>query len=268
MSEIWGWTAFFERLATFLLEAERLDGNANEQYAEYVVERLQLAYRNLTRILGHLNSSLRIQNSASLRPYIVLITELIEVIKNLSEHWQRYVSQLQVREVRYHPQVVRRLSPGRPSFEITQDRLEYLLSLSFTWTEISRILGVSRMTIYRRRLTFGMIDIEIGRPLNDQELYDYITRLRRELPQLGESMVFGRIRSEGYRVSRQRIRQAIRNTDPLNTALRWRGEEAFRRPYSVPGPNALWHIGMYLPIFICIVLITINLYCRWTSQIG
>ena len=90
-----------------------------------------------------------------------------------------------------------------------------------------------------------MVDDEIGRPLSDQELRSYIIALRRELPQFGESMVFGRIRSEGCRVPRQRIRQAIRDTDPLNSALCWRGEKAFRRPYSVPGPNALWHIGMY-----------------------
>ena len=35
----------------------------------------------------------------------------------------------------------------------------------------------------------------------------------------------------------------MRVTDPINTALRWRGNLSNRRPYSVPGPNSLWHIG-------------------------
>ena len=38
------------------------------------------------------------------------------------------------------------------------------------------------------------------------------------------------------------MRDAMRVTDPINTALRWR-EITPRRPYSVPGPNSLWHIG-------------------------
>lgn len=47
----------------------------------------------------------------------------------------------------------------------------------------------------------------------------------------------------GYIVTRQRVRRAIRSTDPMSVALRWRGGLVYRRTYSVPGPNSLWHIG-------------------------
>ena len=47
----------------------------------------------------------------------------------------------------------------------------------------------------------------------------------------------------GYKVTRERLRQTIRSIDPLHTALRWRGGLTARRPYCVPGPNSLWHIG-------------------------
>ena len=49
----------------------------------------------------------------------------------------------------------------------------------------------------------------------------------------------------GFRnhVTRSRLRQAIHDVDPINTALRWGGTVRSRRPYSVPGPNSLWHIG-------------------------
>ena len=38
---------------------------------------------------------------------------------------------------------------GRPRFDITKDQIEYLASLSFTWSEIAALIGVSRTTIFR-----------------------------------------------------------------------------------------------------------------------
>ena len=48
-------------------------------------------------------------------------------------------------------------------------------------------------------------------------------------------MVQGNLRAMGYQVARERVRQAVRATDPLNTALWWRSL-APRQPYSVPSP--------------------------------
>lgn len=48
----------------------------------------------------------------------------------------------------------------------------------------------------------------------------------------------------GYRVTRWRLRQVIHDTDPINRALHWGNNLHVRWPYSVPGPNSLWHIGM------------------------
>jgi hypothetical protein len=74
-----------------------------------------------------------------------------------------------------------------------------------------------------------------------------VRQAREELPDLGQSMLAGRLRAMGVRVTRERIREAVRRSDPLNTALRWHGLTA-RRPYSVPGPNSLWHIGMFFSL--------------------
>ena len=38
------------------------------------------------------------------------------------------------------------------------DQLEYMRSLSFSWTDIASLLGISRMTLYRRRQQCGLID--------------------------------------------------------------------------------------------------------------
>ena len=98
------------------------------------------------------------------------------------------------------------------------------------------------MTIYRRRQELGLLSEPI-RVLDDDELRHTIEQIRREQPEIGEVIVMGEIRSRGIRVTRERVRRAIRETDPLNTPMRWRGGLVARRPYSVPGPNSLWHIG-------------------------
>jgi len=38
---------------------------------------------------------------------------------------------------------------GRPKFDIDQEQLEYLVSLSFNWSEFAALLGISRTTLYR-----------------------------------------------------------------------------------------------------------------------
>ena len=144
--------------------------------------------------------------------------------------------------------VNRRNGPRRPMLLITEDQLEYLRSLNFSWSQIAELLGVSRMTIYRRRRDLGIVDIGDTRRISDVELRSLIQQFHREMPNIGETLVTGRLRSLGYVVTRQRVRDAIHATDPLNTLFRWRGILASRRPYSVPSPNSLWHIGIYVKV--------------------
>ena len=92
--------------------------------------------------------------------------------------------------------------------------------------------------------------------------------MRREFPEMGETMVWGQLRSMGIQVTREWVRDAVRQTDPLSTALRWRGGLTRRKTYSVPGPNSLWHIGncQYnnnLPQPCCIIILCI--YIRYLN---
>ena len=57
---------------------------------------------------------------------------------------------------------------GRPRFEIPKEQLVYLSSLSFSWTDISRMLRVSRMTIYRRRVEYDLVRDPGNVPTNSQ----------------------------------------------------------------------------------------------------
>ena len=130
---------------------------------------------------------------------------------------------------------------GRPKFDITQEQIEYLRYLSFSWSSISSLLGVSRMTLYRRKKQFGISSTNSS--LTDSELDERIREIRRELPYSGETIVMGRLRSIQCCIPRKRVRESIRRIDPLNTPLRWGRNRHSRRPYSVPGPNCLWHLG-------------------------
>lgn len=47
---------------------------------------------------------------------------------------------------------------GWPRSLISEEQLQYLHSLTFTWSEIAAVLGVSRMTIYCRGVECGMVN--------------------------------------------------------------------------------------------------------------
>ena len=100
------------------------------------------------------------------------------------------------------------------------------------------------MTLHRRRKEYGMLP-ESSQSVSEGQLDTVVQNVQQELPDIGQSMVDGTLRMVGIQVPRERIREASRRTDPLNTALRWHGTTT-RQPYSVPGPNSLWHIGMYI----------------------
>ena len=52
--------------------------------------------------------------------------------------------------------------------------------MNFTWTEIAELLGVSLMTIYRRRREFGMLGVANG-AVSDEELRTVLYQMRRNL---------------------------------------------------------------------------------------
>ena len=47
---------------------------------------------------------------------------------------------------------------GRPSIKIPMEMLEELRGIGFTWTKIAQMLGVSRWTIHRRVVEYGLDD--------------------------------------------------------------------------------------------------------------
>ena len=138
--------------------------------------------------------------------------------------------------------------PGRPSLNVTEDQIEFLPSMHFSWEKIAQLLQVSVSTLQRRRREFGIDDhLEQYLNISDEEL----DRIHKELtssnkennanggfltPNIGRRRFIGALRSRGLRVQRWRVCQCLRRVDPVGNALRWR-LVIYRRKYSVLTPN-------------------------------
>ena len=241
---LWGWERFFGEIETFLVEANRRFETSSPEFAEHVVERLDI----VVRALSTMNELLEEQEDEDLVVVQGVIQDITVCCQSLRLVWQSFIDSIDdeltsapLGEGYHVPRVID--GCGRPRAVISQEQLLYLRSLNFSWTNIADILGVSRATIFRRRRELGLQESDIMRPMDDVELRMFVGQVREEFPNIGESLVIARLHSVGYHVPRARVRSAIRITDPINTALRWRGISTIRRPYSVAGPNSLWHIG-------------------------
>lgn len=122
------------------------------------------------------------------------LRDLKETLQMMLSLWQEHLSQstsdtshphsYTASAIRSHPR-------GRPKFEISKEQLQYLRSMSFTWVQIAKLVGVSCLTIYRRRQEFGIVEIPGGN-ISDQELVHVVQQLKQESPALGQTMVWAR----------------------------------------------------------------------------
>ena len=126
------------------------------------------------------------------------------------EEWREYMDSMETGSSRlrlqssqgYRAPFIRssRPQPGRPRFYIGQDQLQYLSAMGFSWADVARLLGVSRMTVYRCRRQLGMTTDELS-SISDEQLEQELITMRRDHPQYGESLVCGHLRSKGYRIT-------------------------------------------------------------------
>ena len=248
---MWGWEIFFGELLDFLQSCARQLGVSNSQFADYALERLERSVQALAYIQDVLTNGNGMHSSTSdeiYQRYSEQISSLSECLTGVYTEWEQYRATLEISpstafSVSTMPSNRQR---GRPRFQIHREQIVYLRSMSFTWHQIAELLGVSRMTIHRRYREFGLHE-ELGRNrMINTDLDTLLREMRVEFPTMGETMVWGRLQSLGCSVTREQLRQSIRRTDPLHTALRSPSAAISRRPYSVPGPNSLWHIGKLL----------------------
>ncbi len=242
------WTEFFSHVSSFLTNCQRQYGIANKNFSEYAVEHLTVTIESLS---NNIISVIHGSNVSTLAQMEESLNQLLQTLRHILNMWIEYCENLDVLQnrSRYTVPVSTNIGNSRrgcPPYLIRKEQLEYLRSLSFSWVDISKLLMVSRMTLYRRRVEFGIVRIS-NLSISDPELTLLVQRTITQHPSVGQSFMWGVVRSQGYMVTRERVRRILRTCDPINTALRWGGIATPRQPYSVPGPNSLWHIRQYYP---------------------
>ena len=217
-TELWGWETFFSELGRFLESSGRNFSNANDAYVTYVLERLEVCIISLNAIKLNFQQL----RTGTLTVYCDHVEQILSIYRTLSVKWEQKIEAINTTDgIRFRSALLRS-TRGHPRFDISKEQLLYLCSLSFNWSDIAKTLGVSRMTIYRRRVEYRLTEEPMVVP-TDLQLHTVVSEIQAGQPEIGEVMIMGRIRAMGYKVSRQRLRQEIRNSDPLRVVLRWRG---------------------------------------------
>ena len=203
---------------------ERREG-ANADNCLYIVERCRLIIRTLSDIERAICFETSDDSEHSFFTILSEIRDLIRTVRDISKEWDELLDTIEGSSSlhAYRASSNRDGSVGRPRFQISREQLVYLQSLNFSWSDISKLLGVSRQTVYRRRDEFDLSE-EPSSTMTNAQLEIRVSELRRDLPTFGEALVIGTLRLRGHRVTREQVRRAIHATDPINTAMRWRGQ--------------------------------------------
>lgn len=117
--------------------------------------------------------------------------------------------------------------------------VEQLREVGVTWSEIARICGISRNSLYKRRKQLGLEEPNVK--LDDADLEILLKHLSLENPSWGSVTLKGALLTLGCRASEKRIRVLLREIDPENVLAR-KKRRLQRRKYSVPGSNYLWFV--------------------------
>lgn len=98
-------------------------------------------------------------------------------------------------------------------------------------------------TVTRRLRTYGLSVRQTYSVMSDQQLNELVRRISCAHPNAGYRFVCSLLATMGHRVPERRVRDCLRRVDPVSVAYRHsRRGTVDRRQYSVPYPNALWHV--------------------------
>ncbi|CAG2191379.1 uncharacterized protein LOC143054556 [Mytilus galloprovincialis] len=134
---------------------------------------------------------------------------------------------------------------GRPSFDISEDILEYFVEEDFKIADIANMLCVSVSTVKRRLRDYNIKLSERYSAIPDDELHELVKNIQTEFPEAGYQTIRSILSSKGHKIQRQRVRNAVKAVDPDGVAFRrlfLSVHRIQRRTYNVRAPRSLWHI--------------------------
>ena len=236
---------FFDNLRLLLStissfeEAERCNNLLFEDI-DQAADRLITAAETIQLVMSD------IENNNDLTDVTSILNMTLMKVRNLSDQLQQYRNEKSdsIGEKAFSSLTESgKDGPGRPRYVIEEDQIRFLREMHFPWKKIADLLGVSESTLRRRRLMYGMTDLEESSwtQITDSDLSRIVQEIQELTPNIGQARLLGALRSRGLNIQRWRVRNCLRALDPVGTVLRWRSA-IYRRKYNIPTPNALWHI--------------------------
>ncbi|MEQ2231297.1 hypothetical protein ILYODFUR_038069 [Ilyodon furcidens] len=132
---------------------------------------------------------------------------------------------------------------GRPTINIPFESIEIYLLNGFKVQEIAELFGVGHQTIRRRMQSNGLRMSDMYSAMSDQELDAVIAEIHQSHPNTGHRMMKSFLHARGLLVQITRVRDSLKRVDPIGNEVRAMANQTLRRrQYSVPAPNAMWHI--------------------------
>ena len=159
------------------------------------------------------------------------VKEIVGALRKASRFLDEYVTDREARCWRL----------GRPRVKVDEQQLEFLVESNFRIIDIATIFDCSRRRVERRIKDLGL---DRYTSISEYDLDNLVRNIVVLHSQCGEKSVLSRLRSEGVRVQRQKIRDSLHRVDPEGVMNRLRCA-LHRRQYTVRSPNSLWHLDGY-----------------------
>lgn len=139
-------------------EAERCNNLLFEDI-DQAEERLIAAAETIQLLLSD------IENNDDLTDVTSILNLTLSKVRNLSDQLQQCRSEMSdfssIGERAYSsPTDSRKGGPGRPGYVIEEEQIRFLREMHFPWKKIANLLGVSESTLRRRRLMYGMTNLD------------------------------------------------------------------------------------------------------------
>ena len=117
-----------------------------------------------------------------------IITPVAETVERMTDCLERFTRETRVR--------------GRPSLKVPESQLSFLLSHSFSVTQIAQMFGCHR----HRRIREYELESHHFTPISLDDLVQSMCTLHRRS---GEKTIEGKLQSVGLQIQRERIREYI-----------------------------------------------------------
>ena len=239
------WDQLLTEIQSFIIAAANQEGRATQVMAEEIICKTENYLHVFYAIIDTVQAYQEMQHDSEMEEMIGTLFDLVQELHHILSRWRdielgidpSYPYKGLKAEKDYDGR------RGRPKYIIKVEQLLFLRDLRFSWTQIASLYGISHRTLYNIRSKSEVTALTFNRfsHISDADLQEVITDIKTTMPEAGQAMIKGVLQGRGIYVSMARIQECISVVDPVNTALRWAAPRR-RRVYSVPYPNAIWHI--------------------------